>query len=299
MDGPGLELPEGHKTWFALSLAVSLVLFAFFVWSIVLYFLRLRYTWKTRRLAAVFLGATIPPTIFSMLMLLAGPLMEKVPGAAAPLVRFAMVVGMLIGFGIVLVQGLTYTAAGAYLSARAGQPHFPLLRNLARAGRRGFAGEWRFPWAAAILVSVGVIGYSAILLWATQPQLSPLLKQTIKSLEGLFLAGHSKTVVAIAASLIAVKEEIVFRLFLQTQFAWWLRGKRRPDLWAILLVSVLWTLAHAISLDPAWVKFAQILPIGIALGLLRRRWGIETCIFVHVALNLAAVFLLGELVTLQ
>ena len=91
---------------------------------------------------------------------------------------------------------------------------------------------------------------------------------------------------------VTVVEELTFRLAIQNQlarlFAW--TGKQH---WlSIVLTSLLWTFLHAGAVDPDWVKFVHVFPMGLVLGWMFRRFGIESCILVHVLFNLAAPIVL-------
>ena len=39
--------------------------------------------------------------------------------------------------------------------------------------------------------------------------------------------------------------------------------------------------------DPQWVKFVQLFPMGIGLGWLFWRYGVESCMLAHLTLNVA------------
>ena len=94
----------------------------------------------------------------------------------------------------------------------------------------------------------------------------------------------------------AFGEEIVFRLGIQNYLAktFDLRG---GAYWiAIVLTAGLWSLAHAQTLDPEWVKIVQIFPIGLALGYLFKKFGIESCIVAHGLFNLAMMIVGRDLI---
>ena len=47
------------------------------------------------------------------------------------------------------------------------------------------------------------------------------------------------------------------------------------------------------TLEPDWIKLAQVFPAELALGWLARKHGIEACILAHVVFNIAA-FVMAE-----
>lgn len=290
------QLLWDHWDVLAMGCVFQLLILGMAIWAIVHYFLKRRYSWRTRRLALIYIGIVAPLPVFNAFLVSAGPLADKSSQIPSGFMTAIIIGSAFLGVIITVVAGAAYTATGAYFSRRLGLPHFPLLRGLNRAALRTPARRWRFPWAAALAASGAFVGYSALLFWLTKPTLSPLLKESVQAFESIMLVTRAPLAAAMLVALLAVKEEFVFRLFLQTQFEWWLRRFRHGGLWAILITSVIWTMGHAGVLEPSWVKFAQIFPMGVILGVMRRRWGLEAPIFAHVVLNLLAVFLLQDLV---
>ena len=133
------------------------------------------------------------------------------------------------------------------------------------------------------------VGYTQLLLTAFSPQPSEFLVRAW-GLDGVDHTADLTPIGVALVGLVAIGEELVFRLgiqnFLATACNWW--GRRY---WlAIVATSAIWTLGHAGTLDPDWVKFLQIFPVGIALGWLFRKHGIESCIAVHVLFNVLAAY---------
>ena len=193
------------------------------------------------------------------------------------------------GFAVDFVRVLTFTAVGAYCCVLAGWRPFasPLGRALPQpeVPREGLS-------ARLALIGVFVacwVGYTQLLFTAFSPQPSEFLLRAW----GLDGVDHTADLTPIGVGLVglvAIGEELVFRLgiqnFLATACNWW--GRRY---WlAIVATSAIWTLGHAGTLDPDWVKFLQIFPVGIALGWLFRKHGIESCIAVHVLFNVLAAY---------
>lgn len=293
-----LQLLRQHWPVYVAGCSILLILLALFVGAAVHYFLKLRYSTRTWRLALVYILAALPLPVVNAILLFSRPASQLPQPHMAPFLRFGAIIGVGVAAVIALAAGLAFTAAGMYYSVRLRQPHFPLLRALARRRRRPpLPAARRSPWILSVAVGAGFLLYTVALFWATEPRISPVLKHTVQTLELLMERTGSPLLVAILVSLIAVKEEVTYRLFIQTQFEWWLRRTSNPACWAILLSATVWTLGHAGAIEPTWVKFAQIFPMGIALGLMRRRWGLTPCIVAHVMLNFIGVLMLEDLVT--
>ena len=134
--------------------------------------------------------------------------------------------------------------------------------------------------------------YSVVLFKLTSPGMS----EAMKKLSGVRAAGlgadtKPSLLMALVVLEFAFGEEIVFRLGIQNYLArqFKLAGDRY---WiAIVVTAMFWSLAHANTLDPEWVKIAQVFPLGLALGFLFRKYGTGMCILVHGAFNVVMMFL--------
>lgn len=134
--------------------------------------------------------------------------------------------------------------------------------------------------------------YTVLLFKATNPHYSEVLR-TIRDTvspetQANFRNGIFGYVFLIEAAFV---EEIMFRFCLQNYFAARWRLDKHKYWIAIVITTILWTLLHAGQIEPDWVKFAQIAPIGIVLGLLFERYGVVTCILAHSIFNVGVLLL--------
>jgi membrane protease YdiL (CAAX protease family) len=149
-------------------------------------------------------------------------------------------------------------------------------------------------WKAYFLTIFGVsiigILYSVILFSLTSPQLSDMLQKTIGPASAEF--ENAVTVQTILLVLeFAVAEELIFRLGIQSFLVKYLKLEGARYWIAILITSALWTLGHVGGLDPEWVKLAQVFPVGLMLGWLFRKYGVESTILAHGLFNVVLGFL--------
>ena len=93
----------------------------------------------------------------------------------------------------------------------------------------------------------------------------------------------------------AFVEELIFRLGIQNYLGAKLIKRRYGYASAIVLTAALWSMAHVGSLNPDWVKLAQIFPLGLALGWLYRRQGTESTIMAHALFNVLGGLVLSPL----
>jgi len=149
--------------------------------------------------------------------------------------------------------------------------------------------------SALIVALVGVI-YSVVLFVLISPRISENMRRAF----GMDNVGSAPTVTAQAILfllLVAFGEEIVFRLGVQSFLAKYLRLSPNRYWMAIIVTTILWTMGHAGALEPAWVKLVQVFPMGLMLGWLCQRYGVESSILAHMVFNLALVFPSSNLLT--
>ena len=92
---------------------------------------------------------------------------------------------------------------------------------------------------------------------------------------GLFILGQAP---------FALGEEIIYRLGIQSYLR--SRFNFKYGSWlAILISSLLWTLGHYGRVDPSWLVYLQLFPIGIGLGVLQHKYGIESNFIAHTLFN--------------
>ena len=175
------------------------------------------------------------------------------------------------------------TAVGLSCCVAAGVAAFPFLRPDLGA-RENFVRPSPFaPVAFSLLLAATWSAYSVLLFSLTSPELTDISRQSD--------VGDSTAMAILGVSVVALGEELVYRLGIQNYiarvFGWW---DRRYWL-AILLSATLWSLGYVGTLEPDWVKLAQVFPAGLALGWLARKHGIEACILAHVMFSVAALMM--------
>ena len=187
-----------------------------------------------------------------------------------------------LSISFISVQVFILGGAGAYLCSKLSLPSVPYLRYALSRFRRDFVIR-KFSISLIILSFLAVILYSVALFALLRPTSSPLLEDFWSSITEINRSFSPVILVAFALG-----EEIIFRLFLQNLLASYLGFLRYGWIVAIFLSSAVWALGHGGMVHPEWVKFLHVLGIGVILGLLMRRQGVESCIVVHGSLNLLA-----------
>jgi membrane protease YdiL (CAAX protease family) len=198
---------------------------------------------------------------------------------------------------VAFVRITLFTCMGMYCCSILGVYDFPAIKSLRNAEERKQLFRKSY-FAVTIATLVLAVGYSVILFKLTSPRISEFIKELSEAQAARLGIGEAPSLVlALAILEFAFAEEIIFRLGIQNYLArqFKLHGSRY---WvAIVLTTLLWSLAHASTLDPEWVKIAQVVPLGLALGYLFRRHGVEACIAVHGLFNLVIMLLSPYLMT--
>lgn len=148
---------------------------------------------------------------------------------------------------------------------------------------KGFI-TWRFV-IISICAGLFCVLYTAVLFHLFSGRIHPEFLEELKR-SGLEQPGTE--LIQIASVLAApFTEEIIFRFVLisvlLTRFK---RPTRLNILIVLVLSSLLWTLLHTGMIVPFGVKEAQIFGIGLVLGWLLLRYGLEASIIAHIVLNL-------------
>lgn len=151
---------------------------------------------------------------------------------------------------------------------------------------------------AALIVVAGALLYTVVLFTVTTPRLSQIVRSLTDFDTAQLGLGSTVTLATLLLVLeVGFTEEIIFRLgiqnFLAVHFKW--QGPRFRI--AIVVTAVLWAMGHSGLLDPDWVKLAQIFPVGLALGWLYDRFGIESAILAHGLFNVAGLVLAPGLIS--
>jgi hypothetical protein len=198
---------------------------------------------------------------------------------------------------IVFVKLILFGAVGMYCAASIGVEHAPLTRSLLarRPHRPGGLSRGLLLWAPAI--AVGGVLYSCVLFTLVPVRASDMVRELLESSStNLPTAMGASVVGALAMFEFALSEEVVFRLGIQNYLARVLKLRGNSYWIAVVLTTALWSMAHVNTLDPNWAKIVQVFPLGIALGVLFRRYGVEACTAAHLLFNLALMFLAPSLI---
>lgn len=196
---------------------------------------------------------------------------------------------------IMYIKVIIYTALGMYLCKVTGCRDLPLFRKLFRESKDDDINYKRYILSTIAVIAASV-AFSYLLFKLTSPSESEYIKNLTQSNDALLKAKVSRLSMALTMPLIAITEELTFRLVFQNLIAMQLKLDENKYWIAIIISSALWTLGHTHALNPEWVKYAQIFPIGLALGKLQKKYGVECCIIVHTFFNIILMLMAQGLI---
>lgn len=193
------------------------------------------------------------------------------------------------------VRNFLFVCAGCLLMLRLHLPCLKLLRSF-RANIRPQLLQTRHLIVresfAAFLIMVIVTGLLVVII---QPTESPLIAKMGKYFEHPLLSStldlNKPSLLLNFVMVGAIVEELYVRLFSIPLLMWLFRKWKSKETLAIIVTSLYWALAHAGMVTPEWYKVLQVFLMGLVLGKLFLRRGIEASILTHVGINVSGVLL--------
>ena len=171
-----------------------------------------------------------------------------------------------------------------------GRPSLPLMQRLMRKGGTPGRPNLSHGWSAAVVTGIAFVAVTALLFKFTRPHLSrTLLGSGHFCIDPRRLSLTPEVLALLIGLYHAVLEEVIYRLGVQGFLARRFKLRGRAGWIAIVAAAVIWTAGHAGTLDPNWVKMVQIFPLGLALGALFRRYGLEIAILTHAFFNVLII----------
>ncbi|SCY39248.1 CPBP family intramembrane glutamic endopeptidase [Alkaliphilus peptidifermentans] len=85
-----------------------------------------------------------------------------------------------------------------------------------------------------------------------------------------------------------LSEEIVFRFLGVNLFLHWLGKNKVTKVVAVLVPTLIWMFLHSDILTNNWIKYIQILPLGLVCGYMLIKKDVEHSILVHMVFNILA-----------
>ncbi len=276
--------------------ALSLICAIIYGLLMLVFFILFLVTWLRRRqqLGLYFFYGLLAGSVVIGLQL-AGLVTDQVASAVTvPSSNLIVIPLLLLDF----VKMIIFTTVGISYARELGYPSVPLISGWQAAKHTNVERdvETNQLFIHTVILAGVFILYSIILFKLTQPGVGEALKQlfgneTLSTSEILSLSNFLLLLV------FAVGEEIIFRLGIQNFLAKHFNWQGQHYWLAIVVTTVIWTLGHTGSLNPDWVKFAQIFPIGLCLGWLFRKYGLESCILAHGIFNIGLLPLSMNLIS--
>jgi len=188
----------------------------------------------------------------------------------------------------VAVRIYAYVVVGLMLADRLNAAASSMAVSGPGTGRQPAYGI-SLPPRRAWLYAVGAVAFMIVFTVILFKQAGATINEALLVDDGDPFALSFVAILAVAS--LGFGEEITFRLGLQNGLTYLFRTSRFAHYWAVLATAGFWSLGHIGTLEPGWVKFAQVFAIGLVLGQMNRRFGVIPCIVTHSTFNVVMVLL--------
>jgi membrane protease YdiL (CAAX protease family) len=185
-------------------------------------------------------------------------------------------------------------AGGMILCRKIDVPSIPYLIGVTRSRKKFFKTNYNIQLISIVLCSIFICSFTWILFSQTNPAVSDLIRA---GGDESAISSRITWVPILFFVLIALYEEIIFRLFIQSFFSYLFRKIPLGWIAAIILTATLFAFGHIGVLATQWIKLTQTFIIGLVLGFLMRRYGMETSFAVHSVLNIFALYASQQLLS--
>ncbi|MFZ5966832.1 MAG: CPBP family intramembrane glutamic endopeptidase [Bacillota bacterium] len=197
---------------------------------------------------------------------------------------------LLLSF-ITFCKVIVFACVGLFCCTDLNLKGFPIIRGIASGDsvKKMITKKYLY---TSLGMAAFTIGFSMLLFAVTSPRLGPGFGEIVTMKRDIYqIDAKVSGLAALMLIEIAFCEEIIYRLGVQNYIAKLFEFNVQKTYWiSILFTAILWTFGHANTLDPQWVKVMQIFPLGIGLGVLFQKYGVESCILVHAVFNIAMMF---------
>ena len=184
---------------------------------------------------------------------------------------------------LILIKNMILGATGVYFLTANNIKAVPII-CIQRGEKINYSGNLLFP----AILTVGVLVFISLFVMFLYN--SSIISHTI---DNRFIAMIDSLT---RGFIISVTEEIVYRLFLIGLFIHWLSRLKWSHTFSIILASIVWASIHPNAFEYGGLKFIQIMLIGVVLGILMEKKGIEACMLSHWIFNILSYTLLTSFI---
>lgn len=186
---------------------------------------------------------------------------------------------------ITYIKVAIYTATGMHICSSLGFKDLPLIRRIIK--KEDYEEINIKNYILTIFAAVlGAVIYSYVLFKLTSPAISDALKNILGREGNINRSGELTFTLVFTMISIGISEELSFRFVIQNYLAKKITYIRNRYWIAIVFSALFWTLAHGGTTNPEWVKLVQIFPVGLSLGWMYKKFGLESCIIAHASFNI-------------
>lgn len=269
-----LNIIEHNTVSVIIAVVALLINFFLGVWVLVSFF-------SIKERGNTEMKTALRAALFITISLLTAGLLRTVP------TNPASIVVLFFGYSVSYLKYFVAVYVGIYLWRDLGNDYWGLAFWKEHRGR--------MPGISMVAVGVAVL-YSKLLFSWLHPSSGWALRMLGATNHGS--SGFRGAVsMLLGASNFAFAEEFIYRGCFQSLITSMLPASKVNSWRAIIIVALIWTIGHAGSLSPDWVKFVQVFPLGVFLGWWYGRAGYIGSVTVHIAFNIIISLFAGHFIT--
>lgn len=136
-----------------------------------------------------------------------------------------------------------------------------------------------------LTAAVVMVAYSILLFALTKPSAGPVIEMFYGE-DDPALDFQDIVYLLVFLTYFAIAEEFIYRGCFQSMLSRWFGSSGAGITASTLITALLWTIAHSGSLEPDWIKYVQVFPMGLFLSYWFVRFGFLGTASVHLAFNL-------------
>ncbi|SKC72123.1 CPBP family intramembrane glutamic endopeptidase [Maledivibacter halophilus] len=147
--------------------------------------------------------------------------------------------------------------------------------------------SWKnIDWRLIIKINLIFIIWSFLIFSIWKPRINPNLINDISNISSIeYILDIINTIIAVVF-LAPITEELTFRFMTINVFLQWFGKKNKISIFfAILIPTLMWVFLHSSVMVNYWVKYIQILPVGLIFGYIMYKKDIEHSILLHMISN--------------
>lgn len=147
--------------------------------------------------------------------------------------------------------------------------------------------KWsKIDWKLILIVNAVLFLWTFIVIRIGKPEINPELLQSVVQSNKWLASLNTVLVLVIFAP---ISEEVLYRFFAINVLLHWFGKKKISVILAILISTIIWTYLHSGIFTNNWVKYIQVLPLGLVCSYMLYKKDLEHSVLTHMIFNALSI----------